>query len=836
MTTAPANTHEQHETVRILHVDDDRDVAELTATFLIREDDRFEIETAHTVPNGLDLLSQSVFDCIISDYDMPSRNGIEFLKAVREDYPDLPFILYTGNGSEEISSEAISAGVTDYLRKESGTDQYTTLANRVRNAVEQYWAEREIEHTRTQLQAIADNCADTILVIDTESRIRFANAAVEEHFGYTPVKLRGEQLTTIIPKRHREDYFAAIDQYVETSERSLTCSDIEFSGAHRDGTEIPLSISFSEFEQKGNQLFIGIIRDISEHKEHEHERERTIEWVTDAIVEVDADWTFSLVNEQAETLYGMSEECLLGRNVWDVFEDAKNTRFEEEFRWVMESGEPTSFIEYVSQLDGWFDVEAYPKEDGGITCYFTEVTEQRERQRELEAEREFISEALDTLDDIFYVVGPNGDLQRWNERVVEATGYSKSELTEMSAIEIFPDNERSHIAESIETTLETGVDRVEVEIQTDNGARMPYEFVNRRLTDSEGELLGIVGIGRDLTDVKAKEQELRETKRRLDLVLGGTETGIWEWKIGTDKIEWDDTLERMFGLDTSSFEGTYEGFAKRVHPNDLSRVEEAMDQAIENNELYHTEFRMIHEDEETVWAEVQGVVIEEKTEPDRLIGLYREITERKRHEEQLEAFAFVVSHDLRNPLNVASGYLELTREECESGHLERVAEAHSRMDELIENLLTLAREGDRGSGLEPVNLASLAESCWENVATTEAMLTIDIDEEIRANPSRLQQLLENLIRNAVEHGGEDVAVTVGTLESGFYIEDDGPGIPEDEQNDVFEMGYSTQGGGTGFGLSITKQVANTHDWVIGVTDGSKGGARFEITDIEFVTE
>lgn len=163
-----------------------------------------------------------------------------------------------------------------------------------------------------------------------------------------------------------------------------------------------------------------------------------------------------------------------------------------------------------------------------------------------------------------------------------------------------------------------------------------------------------------------------------------------------------------------------------------------MDRAIENTELYHTEFRMIHEDGEVVWSEVQGVVVEDESGPDRLIGLYREITERKRREQRLEAFSSVASHDLRNPFNVAEGYLELDREECESEHLDRVADAHDRMDTLIEDLLTLAREGDEEADLEPVDLERLAESCWTNVPTAEATLTTAIDGEIRADRSRLQ--------------------------------------------------------------------------------------------------
>ncbi|MFC7225059.1 PAS domain S-box protein [Halalkalicoccus sp. GCM10025322] len=583
------------DTIRVLHVDDEPDQAELTAAFLTREDDRFTIEMASNASDGLNRLSETQFDCVISDYDMPDQTGIEFLKAVREEYPDLPFILYTGEGSEKVASDAISAGVTDYLQKESGTDQYTILANRVRNAVERYRIEREVEHTRAQLKAIADK------------------------------------------------------------------------------------------------------------------REQIIERVTDAIVEVDSDWRFTLVNEQAEDLYEMSEEYLLGRDFWDVFEEAKDTRFEKEYQQVMETREPTSFVEYFSQLDGWFDIEAYPKQSGGIAFYFIEVTEYREREQELEAERTFISEALDTLDDAFFVVGTDGELQRWNKRVTEVTGYSETELSEMNVIQMFPENEREVIANAIKTTLETGLDRVEADVRTADGTRIPYEFAARCLTDSEGEVLGIAGIGRDISD-------------------------------------------------------------------------------------------------------------------------------RKQREKQLEMFASVVSHDLRNPLSVAEGYVELAQEECDSDYLDRVARAHDRMHALIENLLTLAREGEEVGDTEPVDLASLTETCWENIATAEATLSTDIDRPIRADQSRSQELLENLMRNAVEHGGDNVTVTVGGLENGFYVEDNGPGISENERDDVFNAGYTTAKDGTGFGLSIVKQIADAHDWKVRVIDGSDGGARFEITGVESAAE
>jgi len=138
--------------ITVLHVDDAPGFAEMVATFLEREDERFEVDTVTTGSDVLDRLADDEYQCVVSDYEMPGQNGIELLEAVRETYPTLPFILYTGKGSEEVASDAILAGVTDSLQKESGTSQYTVLANRISNAVEQYRTSQraaELDRVRT---------------------------------------------------------------------------------------------------------------------------------------------------------------------------------------------------------------------------------------------------------------------------------------------------------------------------------------------------------------------------------------------------------------------------------------------------------------------------------------------------------------------------------------------------------------------------------------------------------------------------------------------------------------------------------------------------------------
>lgn len=214
------------------------------------------------------------------------------------------------------------------------------------------------------------------------------------------------------------------------------------------------------------------------------------------------------------------------------------------------------------------------------------------------------------------------------------------------------------------------------------------------------------------------------------------------------------------------------------------------------------------------------------------MAISRDISERKRQEQQLNEFASMVSHDLRNPLSVAAGGIELARQECDSKHLDRVADAHARMERLIEDLLTLAREGTAVSRQDAVDLGPLLTQCWSNVATGDATLEIETDHTIRADAGQLQQLAENLLRNAVEHGGTGVTVTVGGLDDGFYIEDDGQGIPAGDRADVFDHGYSTTTDGTGFGLSIVKQVADAHGWDVRVTEGANDGARFEFSGVE----
>ncbi|MFB6098496.1 MAG: ATP-binding protein, partial [Salinibacter sp.] len=208
--------------------------------------------------------------------------------------------------------------------------------------------------------------------------------------------------------------------------------------------------------------------------------------------------------------------------------------------------------------------------------------------------------------------------------------------------------------------------------------------------------------------------------------------------------------------------------------------------------------------------------------------------ELERKNERLDSFASVLSHDLRNPLNVAKGRLELAREKEEWEHLAAVDRALDRMDEIIDDVLALTWGGQDldSDDLESCNLARLSEECWEHVDMAQAALRTGEGPVVKADKGRLQRLLENLFRNAVEHGEDAVTVRVGPLDDGFYVEDDGPGIPEEQREKVFEAGYSSDKEGTGLGLNIVQTIAASHGWDLFLAEGEEGGARFEFRNVE----
>lgn len=206
--------------------------------------------------------------------------------------------------------------------------------------------------------------------------------------------------------------------------------------------------------------------------------------------------------------------------------------------------------------------------------------------------------------------------------------------------------------------------------------------------------------------------------------------------------------------------------------------------------------------------------------------------ELKKKNERLEQFNSVVSHDLQNPLSVAKGYSQLALDTNDLSRVETVLDSIETMEQMINELLTLARQGKAIGETEPVKLLDVIAAAKSNVSISEGEIKTDsIPSEytIECDKSRLQELFENLFRNGIDHVGDNVVITVTADDDTIIIGDDGHGIPESEREQIFDHGYTNSDDGTGFGLAIVERIVDAHGWDISVSESDAGGAAFVIT-------
>ncbi|KAB1194075.1 response regulator [Haloferax sp. MBLA0076] len=679
--------------VRVLHVDDEPSLTDLVSIYLEREagDVDLSVTTSNSGTDALERLRQERIDCIVSDYDMPDIDGLEFLRAVRSEHPDLPFILFTGKGSEEVARDAFRVGATDYMQKDTGTDQYTVLANRVVNAVSQYRAKAASERYGTAIEVLDSG----VYSLDSDARFSSVDEVFCDLTGYDRSDILGTRFTDIIENTPDE-----LEAVFETVTSSTGPETERFEAVLAPGPNYPHDDLLCEGHlaarptEDGESGVIGTLQDVTERRRH-RDRIHYETRLKDAVL----DTSTSLMSAEADeigtkiewTLQTVGEVAGLDRCSVYLYDDETNVaaRMHD---W--QSGNHTNHPNRISLRDARWLVERLHRFENACLHSVSDLPPEASKTKRVLADAEtggFVSVPM----------------------------VSKWSLVGFVVFDVVDDG--------------------------------------RSWTDTEVDLLR--SVGNNITHTLARQRRERELRRQND---------------------------------------------------------------------------------------------------------------------RLEEFASVVSHDLRNPLNVAKGFVELAREEDDVTHLDRALDGVSRMDTLLNDVLTLARQGRKVGETSSVAIENVVERAWKAVDTGGDAVLI-VEDGLGTTPAdegRLQQAFENLFRNAVEHGSTgrrnpsddtvehgstgtqtvsgddavesgaaegadshgdgvdrnpDILVRVGPTQSGFYIADDGSGIPEDKRDTVFEHGHTTSESGSGFGLSIVESIVEAHGWEITVTEPEPdlGGARFE---------
>lgn len=862
------------DTIRVLLVDDEPDYAETAKEFLEQEDTRFSVDTAKTTAKGLELVDRDEFDCVVSDYDLPREDGLAFLEAVRERDSTLPFIILTGKGGEDIASQAIASGVTEYLQKKAGAEQFSILANRIEQAVEHHRTENQLQAAEQRYRALFTEMNEGMALHElvreengtpVDYRLIDVNQRFESITGFDADQVTG-RLATEVYEPSDPPYLDRFSRVVDDGE------SIEFQTYYE-----PLDRYFhiSAFSLESNR-FATVFHDITDRKETEERYRTYIERSPYGVFVLDSNETIRDVNDAACVLMGYNRDEVLGASLQSVIDPGSAEGRATAFESLQETGEMREEFRYRrgDGSRGFLDIYAVEIPRERYLAFADDITDRKDRMRQLQRYQRMV----DSMVGAACIYDLSGRFEVVNEYLADWYGTTKTELKGKPS-NLLQQIRAQHDEDPFQALIDGEIDELQGEVEGEFPGH-GYAVLEYGLTPLEvdGEIDGIVGVTRDLTehytqlreierqntiihalhDVTAKIDSSASRQRIFELLVDAAED-ILDYDIAlVDAVRDNELVPQAISsnlddeqyYDATPVESERSLAATAYRQQDSSVVEDLRDHDVAPADPAYRSALTVSIGEFGVFQAVdtrteafdsrdrdmvETLVTHAKSRLEQMQRM--EELESRRQElanqnERLEQFASIVSHDLRNPLNVAQGRAKMAADECPSDHIDEVIEAHERMEDLIDQLLNLARLGEQIGSIETVDLGAMAENCWANVDTHDARFVNDVDKTIFADRSGLKQLLENLFGNAVKHNEETVTVTVGDLETGFFVEDDGNGIPRDDRQKIFEPGYSTATGGTGLGLNIVKQISDAHGWTVEYAVGISGGARFEFTDIE----
>ena len=689
-----------------------------------------------------------------------------------------------------------------------------------------------------EYEQLTERITDAYCAVDTEWRITYWNKSMAAWTDTPAADVKDETLWDALPALRRSAIESNCREAMATQEprtfETLFCDPFEHwvevnIYADKDGLSI-------------------ICREITERKNREEElelAETLFKNAQDALFLIDVDtnkdeFRLERINPAYENLTGLANDELRGRRLQDVFGEKEGSEILERYRKCVSQREPLEYEELTSvprERSYWETRIAPVIVDGDIKKLVgatRNITERKERDRQYEAIFNQTYEFIGLLD-------PDGTLLEANDSALEFGMLDRETVVGNPVWEAdwwqINDETQKQLKDAIEVAADGEFVRYDVAVQGADETAI-IDFSIRPITDERGEITLLVAEGRDITTHKRRAQELDQKREFLKQIQAVADIGGWEVDFRSETMRWTEEVYRIHEL-PSDYEVAVEEGISFYHPRDRATVEEAFERLRTAGEGYDLELQIITNTDKRRWVRTLGTPWYD--DDGNLIGArgtFQDITERKERERELqqtntrlEEFTSVVSHDLRNPLTVAQVALELGRESGSSEDFDRIEAAHERMNALINDLLTLARKGKQVEAIRPVTLDALIESVWETIPTDDATIDVELDDYcVEGDEARLRQLVENLLSNAVRHGGDNVTIRVGLLDNdqGFYVADDGAGIPSEVREHIFDQGYSTADEGSGFGLAIVRGIAEAHGWTVEATESDDGGARFEV--------
>ena len=632
--------------IHVLAVDDEPDLCALSKDFL-EMSEAMEVETACSVSEARAALGQRHFDVIVSDYQMPEEDGIQFLKSLRAAGDRMPFILFTGKGREEVVIEALNQGADSYLQK--GGDpkaQFAELANMIEKAVQRRRMELDLIENEEKFKNIFNSANDAILIINPDGRILEINDIGCNRLGYA----KQEMLQKNVKDIDSEQYSGQVrDRMKEVMEGGFALFETEW--VTKGGSLIPSEISARKINYAGRPAILSVARDVSERKKNEETLiENEVKFRT--VADFTYDWEYWIAPDGHIIHCSPSCERITGYSSDELSHDPSlilemvhpedkplldkhlememgAEPFEFDFRIITRKGE----MHWISHA-----CQAVFDDKGGWQGRRVGNRDITERKRAEEAMRESEKRyrlLVDSADE-FIVVIQDGMVKLVNPIAVAMTGFSEQEIMSKPFPSFIHPDDRAMVVERHQTRLK--------------GEAVPARYAFRLLAkdgSTKWVEIGAVTIeweGRpatlnfltDITERKRAEEELRWTSDRLSLATRAGGVGIWELDVINNKLTWDDQMFRLYGVQREHFGGAYETWKACVLPEDLQQSDAEVQMALRGEKEFDTEFRILWPDGSIRHIHALALVQRDASgQPLCLVGTNQDISERKRAEEVL---------------------------------------------------------------------------------------------------------------------------------------------------------------------------------------------------------
>jgi PAS domain S-box-containing protein len=834
--------------LHILHVDDDLCLLDVSKQILSTEND-FEVDCALSVDEAVKKMDRRTYDAVISDYEMPMKNGLQFLKELREKKNDVPFILFTGKGREEVAIQALNWGADHYINKNGPPETvYAELTHAIVSSVEKAKAKRQMFYDARLFQ----NVTEPILATDDKRIIKAWNKAAENLFGWTAKEVTERSVQEVFDSAQIEPPEKLILD--ELDSRGVFHGEIVRK--NKAGLPLDIELSIISLQDKLGKFIgnVAVYHDISQRKKTEEairlseEKYRNLfENASDIILTGDLSGTITSVNEAVKK-YGFDKQQVIGRNVREFLSVEDGSRQDEVFRKVSFGKSLSGTLEAPVVIGKMtFEVKTDPLKIGervvGFQTILRDVTERKEADEKLRESEEKYRDIFENARDAIYVHDLKGKILSIN-KLVEEYGYTRDQIVGNNMLNFIPKKYWPKLIVQFSQLTRGRQVEGEVEVNTPMGKRNAEYRSNPIIRGNK--VIAVHTVLRDTTERKKTEDALLESQQKFKALFSANPEAAVFLDTDFHVIEANSRFSVLFGYSFDEIKGKI--ITDVIVPDDAKEESRNIRQKVISGPVEAVALRKRKDDSQVPLFMSGGpVVVDGKTigcimvykDISDIITVQEELsnalTKAELLNEKLNVVGGFTRHDVRNKLSTINGNLYLARKY--SGDNRQLHECLDQIKTAVSNtvrILDVAKDYEMLGSHERLTL-DVGKAVDDAASLFSDLKGVKMVNECRGYKvladTMLSTVFHNLIDNSLKYGQKITQIKVYIRQNqnksdSIVYEDDGVGIDSEKKKRLFTRGFGME---TGLGLYLIKRTCEIYGWTAQETGEPYKGAQFVFT-------